>query len=271
MALKGKKVGMINDPSNKVVVRPFYDVQQWEIGETYRIRVSHIYDLAKFWIVLLEKELTLFQNFLHKLYTKDFEQYKIPEQIIKCKMYCVAYVDDTFYRGQIVEIPYFGESIQRAAVFLIDYGQVVFVKFNDLFYFYRKLYQVPYFSVRASLSWIEPFHSDFWPLNVIQRFSDLVTNKILLCTLESTDVANKIVYITITDFDQHSQAININDLLINEKLAVPSTTKREKNKPSSSKYPCLFPPFEEIENCKVTTAAKYFEYIKPYIYDQILV
>lgn len=247
-------------------VAHYYDQHIWKPGETYRIRVSNIYDISKFWIVLLEQELTLFQKFIHKFYTDKGEKYKIPTEQLHNKMYCVAFVEGSFYRGMIVDIPLFADSIQRAIVLLIDYGQVLAVKFEELYYFYDKFYQVPRFAVRACLSQIQPSNKDTWTSNVIHRFNELVSEKVLLCILESTDPVNKIVYITIGDVDQQSEVHDIGDILLKENMAIPITakkgSKRKKRLVPVTKYPFLFPTFEAIEQGEMPSSAKIFDLLK---------
>lgn len=257
--------GPTDEDLEKNGVAHFYDKHTWKIGETYRIRVSHIYDVSKFWIVLLEQDLTLFQKFIHKFYTEKGEQYKIPSENLYKKMYCIVFIHGSFYRGMLTDIPIFTNTDQRAIVFLIDYGQVMPVAFQDLYYFYDKLYQVPRFAVRACLSQIQPCDGDTWTYNVIKRFNELVSQKILLCILESTDSINKIVYINIGDIDQHSQVHDIGDILLNDKLAISITAKRnninDKLVPKT-KYPFLFPTFEAIEQGEKPPFAKIFNLLK---------
>lgn len=256
----------INQQPDDGQIAYFYDKNTWKIGETYRMRVSHIFDISKFWIVLLEQELTVFQKFINNIYLKNRDQYKMPPEKLHRNMYCVAFTDGSFFRGIIVDIPFLTSNVQKAMVFLIDFGQVVPVEFNEIYNFYEKFYQVPSFAVRACLSHIQPCDGNAWPIKSIQRFNELVCGKVLLCVLENTDSVNRVVYIRISDIDQNSQVHDIGDILLKESLAIPITARIRRKKVRRlkpiCKYPYLFPTFEAIEQCDAPPNAKIFDLVK---------
>lgn len=201
---------------------------------------------------------------MEKFYNENKQQFKISVDELCSKMYCVAFTEGSFYRGKVVEIPQFTDSRQRATVFLIDFGYTVHVEFTHLYYCYEKLYEVPHFAVRACLSQIKPCDSDIWTGNVIQRFNELVYEKVLLCILESVDPINKVVYISIADVDKYSQVYDIGDTLVIESLAIPLTSKRKMTKTQKQpikEYSYLYPTSEAIEQCEAPSNAKIFEHL----------
>lgn len=247
-------------------ITSYYDTHSWKIGETYRMRVSYIFDLSKFWVVLLEEELNIFQEYIHKFYVANGAQYKIEEKMFHKKMCCVVFTEGSFYRAKIVEIPVFIDGIQRVVVLLIDFGQIISVTINHLYHLHEKFY-IPCFAVRACLSQIQPScDSDRWSSKAIQRFNQLVSEKVLLCLLESTDHENKIINISIAEVDHQLQVHDIRTSLVKERLAVSITTRRKKWKTNRlipiTKNPFLFPSFEAIEQGEVPAEAKYYNLLK---------
>ncbi|KAJ8952944.1 hypothetical protein NQ318_006561 [Aromia moschata] len=233
-----------------------YDRQQWKIGETYRIRVGHIYDPSKFWIVFKERELDIFQKFVNDFYKKHGGKYKMDLNNMAKNMYCVVYVDKAFYRGLIANIPDNFTEEKKAYIFLFDYGCVTVTSLDHLYYLYEKLFHIPQFAVRASLSHVQPYDKTMWKYSVVKRFSELVSAKVLLCVLECTNPNRKIVEISIGDVREFSSVIDVGDILISEKLAKSVISRanheiKEKIKTRyvpKTKYPHLFPSFEAIES-----------------------
>lgn len=266
---EGNNIGICRQQTQtwQTQIAYFFDQNNWKIGETYRMRVSHIFDLSKFWIVLLEQELTVFQKFLNSFYDKNKQQFQISvDEELRSKMYCVAFSDGGFYRGMILDIPLLTDTKQKAIVFLIDFGYIAPVQFEHLYHCYEKLYQVPSFAVRASLTQVQPCDSETWTGSVIQRFNELVYEKVLLCILENIDPINRVVYISIADVDQYSQIHDIGDTLLNENLAVPLTTKRKAKKyrklHALRNYSYQYPTFQAIEQSEQPPNAKVFELLK---------
>lgn len=265
MEIKG--TNSTNGPLEPPQVPYFYDKHPWKVGETYRMRVSHIFDLSKFWVVLLEEELSRFQEYIHNFYVTDRVQYKIESKMICREMYSVVFTEGSFYRAKIVDIPFMAGGVQRVTALLIDFGQVISVNINHVYYFHEKFHKVPCFATRACLSHIQPSNDkDRWSSKAILRFNELVCGKILLCLLESTDQVNKIINISIADVDQQLQVHDIGNILVKEKLAeVVASKKRKKwNKRliPITKNPYLFPTFEAIEEGEVPSCAKSYNSLR---------
>lgn len=240
----------------------FYEKQSWKVGESYRMRVSHIFDLSKFYVVFLEEELNLFQNYIHYYYFTNGAHCRIKRTMLHQKLYCVVFTEGSFFRAKIVNIPIFVNGIERVMVYLIDFGQVVPVNFKDVYYLHEKFYRIPCFAVRACLNHIQPYDSNTWSVKAIQRFNELVKEKVLICVLESTDPVNKIINISIADVDHQLQVHDICTILVKEKLALPVTTRRKwwysNSLIPNIKNPYLFPSFQAIEQGKVPADAKSF-------------
>ncbi|KAJ8965464.1 hypothetical protein NQ314_004109 [Rhamnusium bicolor] len=232
----------------------YYDREVWKIGETYRMRVGHVYDPTKFWIVLKERELDIMQAFLMDFYTENGEQ------------------------GLIVNIPHSSTVDKKAWVYLIDFGYIAVILMDNLYYLYEKLYGVPQFAVRASLGHVRPYRKPNWDYNAMRRFNELVSGKVLLCILECTDPVRKIVHITIGNVNDTSSVSDIGHILINEKLArsIAKRSSPEKESRNNSryvpktKYPYLFPSFEAIESGMVPSCVYTSELLRQCIATDVL-
>ncbi|KAJ8920422.1 hypothetical protein NQ315_005288 [Exocentrus adspersus] len=240
---------------SKFEIPQYYDKEKWKSSETYRMRVSNIYDPSKFWIVIKEQELDIFQKYLNSFYTQHGSCYKIPMDALSKNMYCAAMADNSFFRGLIVNIPHSLSVQKTAVVFLFDFGYISLVNLEDLYYLSEDLYEIPQFSVRASLSGVQPFDNCIWDYNVVKRFYELVSGKILLCILECTDRSRKMIEIVIGSVNEFSVVTDIGNVLIKEKLARSVFMKgtasdlitKNSRYVTKTKFPFLFPSIEAIE------------------------
>lgn len=142
----------LSDPSFEV--QPYFDKRKWSAGDTFHLRVGHVYDLSHFWIVTKFRELEVLQTYLYKFYKHHKEDYRIEYNLFKLDMYCVCYTDKAYYRGRFtgIECQYNGENY--AFVFLIDFGCISKVPISELYFMPKNLYDVPRLAVRASMAGI---------------------------------------------------------------------------------------------------------------------
>lgn len=139
-------------------VQPYFDKRKWRIGDTFQLRVGHVYDLSHFWIVTKFKELETLQEYLNHFYTLHKEDYRIEFSLFKFNMYCICYTDGAFYRARFTGIERQYSMENWAFVFLIDFGCVSKVPISELYFMTKNLYDVPRWAVRASLSGITILH-----------------------------------------------------------------------------------------------------------------
>lgn len=241
--------------ASKFEIPYYYDRQNWKPGQTYKIRISSIYDPSKFWVVVKDRELDIFVKFLTDFYNKYGNCYKMSLNTVSRNIYCTVFTDNAFYRGIIINIPHSFSLEKKAVVFLFDFGYISTVNVEDLYYLAEKFYEVPRFAVRASLSYLQPHNNYIWSYELVKRFDELVSKKLLLCILECTDPNRKIIIIRIGNVNEFSHVTDIGDILIREKLAEIILTKQKSKKVNDNsryapktKYPYLFPSFEAIES-----------------------
>ncbi|XP_030757365.1 uncharacterized protein LOC115883188 [Sitophilus oryzae] len=251
----------------------YFDKENWILNNLYRVRISHVYDPSKFWVVPKEKELDLFQRYLHNFYSKYKDSYRIPEINFSLQMYCVAYTEETFYRGRLVNVPLTNQEKHLAWVFLIDFGYMVKVELNNIYFMTTKMYTVPQFAIRSGLSGLGPIDSSTWHSDAVTKFTELVLNKVLFGLVTSKDDKNKILWLNLGEYQGSSQSLqSINEILIREKIAKQLTvadvrglkrTERKKRTPYMAFHniepiiPFLLPTFDSLENnfCADTAVA----------------
>ncbi|XP_018580099.1 uncharacterized protein LOC108917822 [Anoplophora glabripennis] len=263
---------------SKFEIPHYYDKQNWELGETYRMRVSNIYDPSKFWIVVKEQELDVFQRFLADFYNKYSSRYKMSLNSISENMYCTAFTENAFYRGLIVSIPHSLTLDKKVIVFLFDFGYTCMVNLEDIYYLSEKFYEVPRFAVRASLSDLQPHSEHVWNYEVVKRFDELVSKKVLICVVECTDPSRRIVFIKVGSVkDELSDVVDIGITLISEKLARSTSSKKSTTKIKNNSryipttnYPHLFPSFEAIEGGIVPSSVYISEMLRQCVARDVL-
>lgn len=246
-----------------------FDKIQWKVGNTYRIRIGHIYDLSKFWIINLEKELTLFQDFLNDFFTKNGAKYKMPKEVIEVNIYCIGFSDGGYYRGIIVNIPCIATARRTVLMFLFDFGFLVNITLDNLYFLPEKFYGTPRFAIRACLNRIQPRNGDAWTYNDVKRFNDLVSGKVLLCIVEYADLDYRTLYVNVGSVNEQSSQVNdIGEMFLSEKLARPITSRRSKREEPKAgfipktKYPWLYPSFDEIEQGTMPSSVYIMEMMK---------
>lgn len=142
----------LSDPSFEV--QPYFDKRKWSAGDTFHLRVGHVYDLSHFWIVTKFRELEVLQTYLYKFYKHHKEDYRIEYNLFKLDMYCVCYTDRAYYRGRFTGIECQYNAENYAFVFLIDFGCISKVPISELYFMPKNLYDVPRLAVRASMAGI---------------------------------------------------------------------------------------------------------------------
>lgn len=141
-----------NEEGEKRLIPCSFNQYGWTINSIYRLRVVHINSPSDFWIVINAEEFDLFQHYLHKFYTKYGHSYKVsPSHLLKNR-YCVVYKDGRYSRALIINHPIVFEGVVMLEVFLFDFGCSVLVKLCDLYLLTEKMYEIPRFATRATIT-----------------------------------------------------------------------------------------------------------------------
>ncbi|RZC43217.1 uncharacterized protein BDFB_001361, partial [Asbolus verrucosus] len=203
---------------DKYQILTCFDKCNFKQGQSFEARVTQIYDPTKFWIVSKFRELEVFQKYLFRFYYLNSSNYKIPHDKIAIDLYCMCFIENAYYRGVIVGFPIrHHDAEQEVQVFLIDYGMLKIIDINNIYYISEECLRVPQFVVRASLAGIRPLN-DHWTTQDVDRFYDLVTDKIIKVNVIDIDCKRKILKVFINIKDDNSM-ISVQETLLTENYA----------------------------------------------------
>ncbi|KAL1512528.1 hypothetical protein ABEB36_002109 [Hypothenemus hampei] len=201
--------------NNPVEIPYYFDQESWSTKKAYKLRVGHIYDLSHFWIVTKEREASIFYKYLQLFYSKYKDHYKIPSEDLRWNMYCVVCSNDEFSRAILVDVPVAIGDNRFACLFLIDFGCIVKVSINDIYFMPKKLYSVPRYSIRAILAGLGPENGVKWSTNSVNEFQTLVFNQVLIGQIKKICSSEKIIFVSLNVFNPQTQQYeSIEDTLV---------------------------------------------------------
>ncbi|CAG9763781.1 unnamed protein product [Ceutorhynchus assimilis] len=182
--------------TERVQITPYYDKEDWKIGEIYSMRVSHIYDPSHFWVVTKHLEMDLLHRYLNDFYSKHNNHYKLPEENLKLNLYCVVYTEGAYYRGILVKIPYMMKKKTWVFVYLLDFGFMSKVLPDNIYFMTKDMYSVKHFAIRACLAGQLLEGAE---LTVLQASGD--ADQLIVATALQLSVTEKSVVVSATDTD----------------------------------------------------------------------
>ncbi|EEZ99058.1 Tudor domain-containing protein 6-like Protein [Tribolium castaneum] len=233
-------------------------------GQSFRARVTQIYDPSKFWMVVKYRELEVFQKCIFKYYYMNRKKYQIPKDKLVMDLYCAVFTDGGFYRGVITGFPATHQKDQQAQIYFIDYGIVKVVEMNDIYFLSDKFCQVPHFAVRASLAGVCPRTKSQWTCDDVFEFHQLVDNKVLMGVIVNIDANRQVLEVHLSEDKHGVSTVPVHKLLISQKRARFFHDKEDISDKGllqpKLKYSYLFPSHEAIESGKVPTNISDAEY-----------
>ncbi|KAK7603532.1 hypothetical protein V9T40_003531 [Parthenolecanium corni] len=122
---------------------------------------------------------------MDEFYSKEAPAVNI-DDLTKGQVYAVKCEDNMWYRGTCHQII---ESENSISVKLVDYGNIISVKFKDISHLLPCFRELPCLAIKAELAGIAPKNKD-WDLRDCIRFKDLVYEKVLISFI--ADVAEKV-------------------------------------------------------------------------------
>lgn len=123
-------------------------------GGHYEVKIENVYDPSKFWVIVKFKELAIFMRYLKCFYDSAENRKSIFKSNLKTNLMCIVRRGDIYYRSVILPLLLSDEN--QVKVFMIDFGYIVSVYLDNVFYICEKHQDVPRFAVRASLAYISP-------------------------------------------------------------------------------------------------------------------
>lgn len=254
-----------------------YEKYKYERGDQFICRVTHVYDLSKFWIVTKPKELDRFQILLCQEYFKRRDMLRMPEDKIVFGMYCVVLSEGTFYRTKIVGVAHthkagLSSSRRQVQTFFLDFGMTGVTTCDRIYTLTAAFAEAPTFAVRAALAGVCPVESHIWSNSVINRFNEIHS----WVEMEAVVVNsyNKESLVEINCRRREPRGVLIYDILLGERLAQPFVKRKKPVEVSKKlaetwggrsflKYPYLFPTHEILEEGKVPCYREILDSIHP--------
>ncbi|XP_018565967.1 tudor domain-containing protein 5-like [Anoplophora glabripennis] len=226
-------------------------------GGHYEVKIENIYDPSKFWVILKFKELAIFMKYLRCFYDNVENRKIVPKSDLKKNFIYIVRRRDMYYRSTVM--PLLLPDRNQVKVFMIDFGFIVNICTEDIFYISEKHQVVPRFAIRASLAYISPTdHSKIWSQLDLKIFCKILQNKRIFAEVCEIDTEQNILFCEIYINPEVTNK-SIGDILVNLKMAkyneryTSHNTELTKYK-SKVKYPHLFPSFEKLENGSVPSS-----------------
>lgn len=254
-----------------------FEKYNYKSGDKFVCRVSHVYDLSKFWIVTKPQELDRFQKLLCREYYKSRDVFKVAKEDIVHGMYCVVLCDGTFFRAKIVGWAQSAKNNLKAnesevQTFFLDYGMTGVTACENIYKLEAAFAKPPSFAVRASLACICPLDAHTWSISVVNRFNEIHNWVELDAVVVNSDPERLLVEIYCRRREPQEKPFY--EILFSEKLAQPFVRRSETvevNEVLASswggtrnlKYPYLFPTHEMLEEGKIPCQLEVFDSIFP--------
>ncbi|CAG9763865.1 unnamed protein product [Ceutorhynchus assimilis] len=206
--------------TERVQITPYYDKEDWKIGEIYSMRVSHIYDPSHFWVVTKHLEMDLLHRYLNDFYSKHNNHYKLPEENLKLNLYCVVYTEGAYYRGILVKIPYMMKNKTWVFVYLLDFGFMSKVLPDNIYFMTKDMYSVKHFAIRACLAGIGPLGTNKWTSEAVIKFTEIITNKVVYGQVIVKNDPQKVLFLQVCEYNSSTESmVSIGDTLVDYELA----------------------------------------------------
>ncbi|XP_076267359.1 uncharacterized protein LOC143200679 isoform X3 [Rhynchophorus ferrugineus] len=156
------------------------------------------------------------------------------------------------YRASIINLSMAVRNKTLVYAFLVDFGSIVQVDSSDVYLLNEKMYTVPQFAVRATLTGLAPFNSSTWSAAAVTNFYKLVEERVLLAKVTNVDNLNKTLYLHLGDYNSDTQHVkSVNCALVQNKFAKLITTsdlpKMAQNENKVYNLQFLLPSFDSIE------------------------
>ncbi|CAH0549529.1 unnamed protein product [Brassicogethes aeneus] len=237
-------------------------------GDYYECKIEYVYDLSKFWVVIKNKELGYFQEHWRLFYDDPRNLSRIPASQIEAGKACLVKTNNFFYRCVVQENMLM--SSNKIRVFYVDYGIIMTISIEDVYYIHEHVCSVPRFALRAMLANICPYSTgQMWTIDDLGYFWNLIGKKSLFAKICLIDRENSILHVAIRELCHH-HCDYVNDILIKDKVAkiIGKEDENIKNRIRFGKYKAkvkylyMYPSFELIEKGVVPKSLNEFSLLK---------
>ncbi|KAL3282695.1 hypothetical protein HHI36_005869 [Cryptolaemus montrouzieri] len=186
-------------------------LDKFNINDRIQIVVSEICDPGRFWIYKDDGLLDDMMNSMQPFYREHKPYYLIPEILFEVGLYCVVHLNE-FQRGLIVDLlPNIGGHVK---VYFIDYGTMVILPKEKIWFLTREFSVLPAQAVKAKLANIKPIEQ-IWTMESSQRFREFVDSKHVFAKITGSEQNTLSMYIA----DNAKPLKFVNDVLVEEKHA----------------------------------------------------
>ncbi|XP_023231101.1 tudor domain-containing protein 5-like [Centruroides sculpturatus] len=212
-------------PQDSVIPGDKYTLQSLpeKLTDFISISVCDIDSPDQFWIQLKGKTTseslkTLMENLQVTYNNKKNDKYQMPDDFVAEHNVCAVLwsFNNTWHRGIITKVLH----KDQVEVFYVDYGTKCKVSKRSLRLLKKEFLSLPSQALKGRLSYVQPISGIHWSEKAKIRFSELCMDKELVALVTNTHFEDRIsIFLcNITN----NQNININDILIEENLALPS-------------------------------------------------
>ncbi|XP_067123272.1 tudor domain-containing protein 5-like [Centruroides vittatus] len=212
-------------PQDSVIPGDKYTIQSLpkKLTDFISISVCDIDSPDQFWIQLKGKTTSeslkmLMENLQVTYNNEKNDKYQMPDNFVAEHNVCAVLwsFNNAWHRGIITKVL----QKDQVEVFYVDYGTKCKVSKKSLRLLKKEFLSLPSQALRGRLSYVQPIDGIHWSEKAKIRFSELCMDKELVALVTNTHFKDRISIFLCNI--ANNQNININDILIEENLALPS-------------------------------------------------
>ncbi|CAH1106187.1 unnamed protein product [Psylliodes chrysocephalus] len=187
-------------------------------NDTIDIVVGEIFDVSKFWVYKDDGKLDKLMDDIQVFYKENENEYKMPQDLIREGMYCVAIIIGEYHRALIIDSTSLTDDSTR--VFFIDYGTMAKVK-SQLYFLHEQFAQLPAQTIRCRLANIcPPVKGAPWSQESSKEFRRIIKKRDLTAKISRVDWKDQYLEVFLADVTESQNVFYINNVLVEKGFAI---------------------------------------------------
>ncbi|KAJ6638353.1 Tudor domain-containing protein 5 [Pseudolycoriella hygida] len=193
--------------SNASRIPPAAPPRNMNVGEIYQVCVTEVSSMWHFYFQFYESE-TIMSD-IQKELDFVFPATKIKDCHMIVGHVCAAFVDDKWFRAEILTRPDEDDQVQ---LLFVDYGTIDYVSVEHIRHLSSELCSMPRLAHRGVLDFVKLTSCDSEKIN---KFCDMIRNRSLMALISVINDNDKAISMTLVDTNSDEDII-INKVLMEE-------------------------------------------------------